>query len=153
MPSACNKNSLLRSCINPQDYYDSGLAFGLPPLGNRLYGSRRQNSLLQSSTNPRTFITPVQHLGYLPQDQVGWEPDTIKIVCCKAALTPGLLLPQYHLGHLPLALDGLGAGDNKIVCCEAALSPGLLLPPQQRLASIRIYVSCSPGGFIGKHTR
>ena len=53
------------------------------------------------------------------------EPDTIKIVCCEAALTPGPLLPQYHLGHLPLGLDGLGAGDNKTVCCEAAFIPRL----------------------------
>ena len=124
MPSACNKNSLLRSCINPHDYYDSGLAFGLPPLGNRLYGSRRQNSLLQSSTNPRTFITPVQHLGYLPQDQVGWEPETIKRVSCEAALTPRTIMtPVQHLGYLPQDQIGWGAGDNKKSLLRSSNNP------------------------------
>ncbi len=37
-----NKNSLLRSSTNPQDYYDPSIAFGLPPLGLDWMGSRRQ---------------------------------------------------------------------------------------------------------------
>ena len=42
------------------------------------------------------------------------EPETIKRVCCKAALTSRTFItPAYHLVHLPLSLHGWGAGDNK----------------------------------------
>ena len=41
------------------------------------------------------------------------EPETIKKVCCEAAITSRTLMtPQYSIANVPLALDGLGARDN-----------------------------------------
>ena len=54
-----NKNSLLRSSTNPQDYYDPSIAFGLPPLGLGWMGAGdNKNSLLRSSTNPPGLLLP-----------------------------------------------------------------------------------------------
>ena len=62
-----NKNSLLRSSTNPQDYYDPSIAFGLPPLGLGWMGAGdNKNSLLRSSTNPQDFYEPSIAFGLPP---------------------------------------------------------------------------------------
>ena len=38
-----------------------------------------------------------------------WEPETIKIVCCEAAFTPGLLLPPIAFGSPPPSFGWIGS--------------------------------------------
>ena len=62
------------------------MAYSVLPLALDGWGAGdNKKSLLQSSNNPQDFYDP-QHLGHLPIAVDGWEPETIKRVCCEAAL-------------------------------------------------------------------
>ena len=83
---------MLRSSTNPRDYYYPSIAFGLPPLGLDWMGAGdNKKIMLRSSTNPHDYYAPSIAFGSTPLGLDG-ELETIKRLCCEAALTPGTII-------------------------------------------------------------
>ena len=132
-----NENSLLRSSINHPGLsrLQARHSVHLPQHWIGWGAGDNKKSLLRSSINHQNYLD-LQHSILFTSSSIGLdgELETIKRVCCEAALTPGLLLPQHSIWFTSprIGLDG-EPETIKRVCCEAALTPRTIITPAQHL--------------------
>ena len=82
-----------------------------------------------TAKQPQDHYDPSIAFG-LPPLGLDWKPETIKRVCCEAALTPGLLQPQDSIWFTSPRIGLNGEPETiKRICCEAALTPRTSMTP------------------------